>query len=102
MSQQAIAILLGQVDPRPKFGSDVETDDAAQTAKGREKICYLHNEAFRVAPKQVPKQLEKVGKEDWVEVLWWVGSGDRVNFLSHYYQFLSTFPDVGQKEDSVG
>ena len=66
MSQPAIAILLGQVDPLPKFGSDVETEDATQTT-GR---------AFRVDPTQVPEQFEKVGKAGWVEVLWWVGSGD--------------------------
>ena len=70
MSQPAIAILLRQVDPHPKFGSDVETEDATQITKGREKICYLHNEAFRLDPKQVPKQFEKVRKEGWVEVLW--------------------------------
>lgn len=63
------------MDPHPKFGSDVETDEATHTQKRYKRVCCSHNETFRVAPKQVQNGLRKHGKETGLEVLWWLGGG---------------------------
>lgn len=62
-----------RMDPYPKFGLDVQTDDTIHIPRGYEKLRHLHNMAFWGFKGRLPKLgckgLERTRKGEWLRVV---------------------------------